>query len=62
MHADFFEQPAMHHRHDSAAAPFTGIIGAVPIGANKAPRLAGIERFRRLVLEFFDARANLIAQ
>ncbi len=30
MHADLLEHPAVHHRHDAAAARAAGVIGALP--------------------------------
>ena len=62
MHADLLEQPSVHHRHHAAAAGLAAVVGAVPRRAHEAPRLTGIERGRRVVLQPFEGRANVVAQ
>ena len=37
VHADLFEQPAMHHRHHAAAAGLAAMVGTVPGAAHEAP-------------------------
>ena len=39
-----------------------GVIGAVPGGSHETAGVGGIERGRRVVFQFLEGRANLIAQ
>jgi len=47
MHADLFEQPSAHHRHQALAAGLAGVVGAVPAVRTQATRAAGISACRR---------------
>src|SRR6266568_4233223 len=62
MDADLLEQPSAHHRHHAAAAGLAGVVGAVPWRAYKAPRGPGIERCRRIVFQFLEGQADVVAQ
>src|SRR6516164_28703 len=62
MYPDLFEQPPMHHRHHPTAAGRPVMADAPPGRAHEARGLIRIERRRRLVLELFEGRANLVAQ
>ena len=62
VHADLLEQPAAHHRHHAAAAGLAGVVGAVPGRAHEAARVARIERGRRVVFQFLEGRADVVAQ
>ncbi|MNT28542.1 hypothetical protein D3C72_1642340 [compost metagenome] len=54
---DLFEQAAVHHAHDAAAAFL-----ALPGRAHEAARFAGEEVGGRSVLQGFETGVNLIAQ
>jgi hypothetical protein len=62
MHADLLEQPSAHHTHHTATAGLAGMVGAVPGTALEARGIAGIERYRRVVFELLERRADVIAQ
>src|SRR6202048_460895 len=62
MHADLLEQPSAHDRRHAAAAGLAGMVGAVPARLHETPGLTGIERGRRVVFQFFEGGANVVAQ
>jgi hypothetical protein len=62
MHADFLEQPPVHHPHDPAAARLAGMVGAIPRCPFKSPGRVGIKRSRGLVFQPFEGGADVIAQ
>src|SRR2546423_13203048 len=62
MHADLLEQPAVHHTHLAAAAGLAGMVCAPPLCAHETPRVGGIERGCRIVLQLLEALAEMFAQ
>ncbi len=62
MHADLLEQPPAHDRHHAAAAGLAGMVGAVPGRAHEAAGFARIQRGRRIIFQFFEGRADVVAQ
>ena len=64
VHADLLEHTSLHHRHHAAAAGRAGVVGALPRRAHEAAGRAVDKRraMRKIVLDCFEGRANIIAQ